>query len=261
MEVILYMKAVSERKQFPYRIPLFIFAVVAVFHVFLESQTPTDELYLFIGITFVIMSLAVSASCFVVSKIYGYSRIFGMSYLILGVGYFFAFVGEMSFVYYVDLLGQESSPLVGEISFLILYVLILTHLTINIRYFADHLYSYQKILLVLIPIVMVLAYSYLVLDTGNVDYSELPYSLVAVLLSSLTVSFAVVGFTLFKQTALMIAWFLLLIGMFVGMVGDIANYYLVALGDFSSISNYSTTFWIASNAIMIYALYRHQKAI
>jgi len=253
------MKTISEKVQFPYRIPLVIFGVVLAFHMFLESQKPTDELYLLIGIILVGMSLVVAASCFAISKIYGYSRIFGISYLILGIGYFFSFVGELSFVYYVDIL-EESSPVLGEISFLVLYFLILTHLTINIRYFADGLRFFQKILLVVIPIVMVLIYSYLVFNTGNVDYSELPYSMLAISLSSLTVSFAVVGFTLFKQTALMIAWSLLLIGMFVGTVGDIANYYLVALGDFS-ISNYSTTFWIASNAIMIYALYRHQKAI
>ena len=114
------MKVVSEKIQFPYRIPLVIFAVMVSFHVFLESQTPTDELYLTIGVLLVTMSLAVSVSCFVVSKIYGYSRIFGISYLILGVGYFFSFLGELSFVYYVDILNQESSPIVGEMSFLIL---------------------------------------------------------------------------------------------------------------------------------------------
>ena len=255
------MKAVSEKIQFPYIIPLIIFAVIIAFHMFLEYQTPTDELYLGIGILLVTMSLAVSVSCFIVSKIYGYSRIFGMSYLILGIGYFFSFLGELSFVYYVDILDQDSSLIIGEISFLILYVLILTHLIINIRYFADRLFSYQKILLSVIPVVMVLAYSYFVLDTGDVNYSELPYSLVAISLSSLTVSFAVVGFTLFKNSALIIAWFLLLIGMFVGTIGDIANYYLVALGDIESISNYSIILWVASNAIMIYALYRHQKAI
>ena len=255
------MKAVSEKIQFPYIIPLIIFAVMIAFHMFLEYQTPTDELYLGIGILLVTMSLAVSVSCFIVSKIYGYSRIFGMSYLILGIGYFFSFLGELSFVYYVDILNQDSSLIIGEISFLILYVLILTHLIINIRYFADRLFSYQKILLSVIPVVMILAYSYFVLDTGDVNYSELPYSLVAISLSSLTVSFAVVGFTLFKNSALIIAWFLLLIGMFVGTIGDIANYYLVALGDIESISNYSTILWVASNAIMIYALYRHQKAI
>ena len=255
------MKAISEKIQFPYIIPLIIFAAMIAFHMFLEYQTPTDELYLGIGVLLVTMSLAVSVSCFIVSKIYGYSRIFGMSYLILGIGYFFSFLGELSFVYYVDILNQDSSLIIGEISFLILYVLILTHLIINIRYFADRLFSYQKILLSVIPVVMVLAYSYFVLDTGDVNYSELPYSLVAISLSSLTVSFAVVGFTLFKNSTLIIAWFLLLIGMFVGTVGDIANYYLVALGDIESISNYSTILWVASNAIMIYALYRHQKAI
>ncbi|WP_316504191.1 hypothetical protein [Nitrosopumilus sp.] len=184
-----------------------------------------------------------------------------MSYLILGVGYFFAFVGEISFVYFVDILGEESSPILSEISFLILYVLILIHLAINIRYFADRLVLYQKVLLGVIPIAMILTYSFLLFDTGNVDDFELPYSLVAISLSSLTVSFAVVGFTLFKQTALMIAWFLLLVGMFAGSVGDIANYYLVAIGDFNSISNYSTTLWITSNAIVIYALYRHQRTV
>ena len=255
------MKTVSEKIQFPYKVPLVIVMAMGTFHIFLESQSPTDELYLGIGVLLVTMSLAVSISCFVVSKIYGYSRIFGISYLILGIGYFFSFLGELSFVYYVDLIGEESPPILSEISFLILYVLILTHMTINIRYFADHLFSYQKILLAVIPIVLVLSYAYLVLDTGDVDYSEFPYSLVAILLSSLTVSFAVVGLTLFKKSALIIAWFLLLTGMFVGTIGDIANYYLVALGDFSSISNYSTTLWVASNTIMIYALYRHQKTV
>lgn len=121
------MKAVSEKIQFPYIIPLIIFAVMIAFHMFLEYQTPTDELYLGIGVLLVTMSLAVSVSCFIVSKIYGYSRIFGMSYLILGIGYFFSFLGELSFVYYVDILNQDSSLIIGEISFLILYVLILTH--------------------------------------------------------------------------------------------------------------------------------------
>ena len=255
------MKTVSEKIRFPYRIPLVIVIVMVVFHLFLESQSPTDELYLGIGVLLITTSLAVSASCFAVSKIYGYSRIFGMSYLILGVGYFFSFLGELSFVYYVDLLGEDSAPILGETSFLILYVMILIHMAINIRYFADRLLPYQKILLFAIPVVMILSYTYLVFETGDVDYSELPYSFMAVLLSSLTVSFAVIGFTLFKKSALVIAWFLLLTGMFSGTVGDMANYYLVALGDFDSISNYSTTLWIASNAIMVYALYRHQKTI
>lgn len=255
------MKAVSEKIQFPYRIPLVIAVVMTVFHLFLESQNPTDELYLGIGILLITTSLAVSVSCFAVSKIYGYSRIFGMSYLILGAGYFFSFLGELSFVYYVDLLGEESAPVLGEMSFLILYVMILIHMAINIRYFADRLLPYQKILSFAIPAAMILSYAYLVFDAGNVDYFELPYSFAAVSLSSLTVSFAVVGFTLFKKSALVIAWFLLLTGMFSGAVGDMANYYLVASGDIASISNYSTTLWIASNAIMVYALYRHQKTI
>ncbi len=255
------MKAVSEKIQFPYVIPLVIVLMMGAFHVFLESQTPTDDLYFGIGVLLIVTPLASSASCFVVSKIYGYSRIFGLSYLILGAGFLFTFLGELTFVYYVDLLGEESPPIIAEVSFLIQYVLMLTHMAINIRYFADRLLPYQKVLLAVIPIVMILSYSVLVLGTGDVDYLEFPYTLVAITFSSLTVSFAVVGFTLFKKSKLIIAWLFLLIGMFSGAAGDMANYYLVALGDFYTISNYSTTLWVASYAIIIYSLYRHQKAI
>jgi hypothetical protein len=170
-------------------------------------------------------------------------------------------LGEITYVYYVDLQGGESPPIIAEVSFLIQYVLMLTHMTINIRYFADRLLPYQKVLIVVIPVVMVLSYSVLVLGSDDVDYLEFPYAFVAISLSSLTVSFAVVGFTLFKKSKLIIAWFFLLIGVFVASVGDIANYYLVALGDFYTISNYSTTLWVASYAIIIYSMYRHQKAI
>ena len=255
------MTIISENIQFPYKIPLVIFGVMIVFHIFLESQSPTNELYLVIGVLLIAISLAVSISCFVVSRIYGYSRIFGISYLILGVGYFFSFLGELSFVYYVDILHQESSPILGDVSFLIHYALILSHLIINIRYFAISLFSYQKILILLISAAIILSYFYLIFDTGEIDFSQLPYSLIVISLSSLTVSFAVVGITLFKKSTLGIAWFLLLIGLFSGTIGDIANYYLVALGDFDTLSNYSATLWITSNVVIIYALYRHQKTV
>ncbi len=255
------MKAVSEKIQFPYVVPVLMVVTMSIFHVFLESQTPTDDLYFGTGILLTVTPLAAAASCFVVSKIYSYSRIFGMSYMILGTGFLFTFLGELTFVYYVDLLGEESPPIIAEVSFLIQYVLMLTHMAINIRYFADRLLPYQKALLIVIPIAMVLLYSILVLSTGNVNYLEFPYALVAVTFASLTVSFAVTGFTLFKKSKLIIAWFFLLIGMFAGAAGDIANYYLVALGDFYTISNYSTTLWVTSYAIIIYSLYKHQKAI
>ncbi|WP_316504192.1 hypothetical protein [Nitrosopumilus sp.] len=66
------MKVVSEKIQFPYRIPVIIFAVMIAFHAFLEFQKPSDELYLTIGMVFVLMALTVLVSCFAISKIYGF---------------------------------------------------------------------------------------------------------------------------------------------------------------------------------------------
>ena len=64
-----------------------IFAVSVGFYV-TSLFTDSLDLSLITRIGIVLTPLAVSASCFLLSKNYGNSKIFGKSYLLLGLGFF-----------------------------------------------------------------------------------------------------------------------------------------------------------------------------
>ncbi len=220
----------------------------------------------------IIFPLGVSVYSFIISKIYGGSKVFGRSYFALGLGYFATFLTEILYVYFYDISGQDV-PVIADYFLFSFYLLLLAHLIINIRYFAERLETFQKVTIVLVPVIFVLGYSLLVfsnpLDDGSIelsiprglfeDVSYFYYSLIFVFLSSLTMGFVIVGFSLFRQTVLFSSWLLLLVGISVATIGDLVYHYVQIL-DGSWVENV-TSLWIASSMIMIYALYKHQKSI
>ena len=212
----------------------------------------------FVGLLIVTFPLAVSISSFVVARIYRGSKVFGRSYFALGLGYFAIFVAELHYVYYLDISNQPV-PAIADYLIIAFYPLALVHLIINIRYFSERLQNSQKISLVLIPSIIILVYSLLVAANQIDDISYFFYTLIFVALTSITLGFAVVGISLFRQTAMFNAWLLLLVGILLGTIGDVIYYYGDIVG-LNWVEN-NATLWIASNAIMIYALYRHQKSI
>ena len=206
----------------------------------------------------IIFPLGVSVYSFAISKIYGGSKVFGRSYFALGLGYFATFLTETLYVYFYDISGQDV-PVIADYFLISFYLLVLIHLIVNIRYFAERLETFQKATIVLVPVIFVLIYSLLVFSNPLDDTSYFYYSLIFVFLSSLTMGFVIVGFSLFRQTVLFSAWLLLLVGISVGTIGDLVYHYVQIL-DGSWVDNV-TSLWIASNMIMIYALYKHQKSI
>ena len=115
------------------------------------------------------------------------------------------------------------------------------------------------IILILVPGLLILIYSLFVFSNQIDDISYFYYTLIFVSLTSLTLGFVIVGFSIFRKTVLFSAWLLLLVGIFLGTIGDIVYYYVQIFGG-SWVDNISSL-WIASNMIMIYALYKHQKSI
>ena len=261
----------NEIKNF-YKPLIFIFLCTATLQLGLTFQTKFFESNLIPHFLIILFPLAVSVYSFVISRLYGGSKVFGRSYFAFGLGYFLIFLTELLYVYYYDISGQDV-PEIADYFLMTSYFLLLTHLIINIRYFSENLSTTQKAVIILTPAIIVPVYSLLVL--GNVldsDYAEaeIPYgllgnvsyyyySVILVFLSSLTMGFAIVGFSLFRQTVLFTSWLLILVGISVSTIGDLVYHYVEILGGnwFESV----TTLWIASNMIMLYALYRHQRAI
>ena len=206
----------------------------------------------------ILLPLSVSIYSFIVSKLYGGSKVFGLSFFVLGVGFFSTFVAESLYIYSLDILGHDESPLADYFLFAY-YPLAITHLIINIRYFAEKISIFQKTTIVLVPIILTVFYTLLVFSNPVDDVSYFYLSLVFVIIATLQLGFVIVGFTLFRTTVLFSTWLLLLLGIFVGTIGDIVYYYVEIIGG-DWISN-ASALWIGSNLIILYALYKHQKAI
>lgn len=240
----------------PYLALLIVAAVGAALVAGLEMRTSSIESSLPFLVVVVVAPLIVSVSCFVVWRMYGGSRIFGRSYLFLGLGFLCNSVVEVLYVYFLDLNGKEVPPFT-DLLLVAFYLFLVWHLVINIRYFSEHLTLRQKMMPVLATLMTVVGYLWIL---GMADGVEFGYDVVNVALSGLTAGLAAVGFTIFKRTALMTAWLFLLMGIIIGTAGDIMYNYFDALGG-EFLENHSLALWITSNMIIIYAMYRHLRSM
>lgn len=241
-----------------YKFLFLILVGIIAFQVGLDIHPEFFESNLIPNFLIVAFPLGVSISSFIISRIYGGSKIFGLSYFALGLGFFATFVAELLYVYYLDISNQEV-PIIADYFLFSFYPFALIHIIINIRYFTERLGNLQKIILILVPGLLILIYSLFVFSNQIDDISYFYYTLIFVSLTSLTLGFVIVGFSIFRKTVLFSAWLLLLVGIFLGTIGDIVYYYVQIFGG-SWVDNISSL-WIASNMIMIYALYKHQKSI
>ena len=214
-----------------------------------------------IRLSIVLAPLPVAAFCLVTARHYGNSRVFGRSFLVLGASYAAVFAGEVIFFHFVDAHGLAQFARVGEALFLCAYALLVIHITINVRYFADGFTVRQKWMLALVPALIVLAYSAMFLH--NVNYAPAGlfyYNLAFVGASSVVLALTLLAFSVFVGTAMTPAWRALLAGIAVGTVGDLAYNYAYTL-DAYEFGDVSGPLWNASHAIVIYALYLHRRSI
>ena len=187
------MSTLTQELKKSYKVPIIIFLFTVILTVGLKSRIGVFETSIIFDLLIVILPLAVAISSFIVSRMYENSKVFGRSYFILSAGFFSTFLGELLYFLYYGILDEELVDMF-DFFFLASSLCYLFHMTINIRYFAKRIEPSQKVLLVLIPAVMVLGYSYLVYDNGHDLDSDFYFNLLFVLFSSATLGFVIVGF-------------------------------------------------------------------
>lgn len=237
-----------------YKIP----AVILVAGVGIYLAGTVADTTMFTRVTLVAAPAAVSISCFLTSKVYGHSRVFGRSCMLLGTGYAVTFAGEMAYFYYVDHLRLAEYAALGDALIFSGYPFMMAHIVVNVRYFVERLGAVQKLLLAGIPGFVLAGYCLVLIGThvGDSAYYYIPF----VFSSSILLGLAAVAFSTFRQTILISAWFVLLVGITLGTMGDILYNYASTLGAYS-FGDFSNALWIASSLIMIYALHKHRKSI
>ncbi len=199
----------------------------------------------------------------IVAKRYHGSEMLGKAYLFLGLGFFAWFIGDLGYYYQQFVLFTDPWPSPFDIGFLANYVFAILHLALNTRFFKPKWNKSMKAVLVGIPIVAVTSFTLIAYDAWG-EYDELLFDLVYsnlfVIGISVTLAFAVVGASVFRHSVLKETWLLLALGIFLWTVGDSVYTYLETIEAFTH-NHPINSAWTASFMLIIYALYKHMKAV
>ncbi len=215
--------------------------------------------------------LACGIASILVARKYRGSAMFTKAYLYLGIGFFLWFIGDVIYYYYGLVLDIYPYPSPGDFFFAVNYIFAIAHLYLNTRYFRKEWNIGLKAIIVGIPIIAVISFSLFAYYTWGeyVDGDEytqddlvfdLAYGNIFVVGVSLLFAFAVVGMLVFRESALKEVWLLLASGILLWAVADTIFTYLETTEEFTH-DHPVNTLWFASFMLIIYALYKHHKAL
>ncbi len=202
------------------------------------------------------------SSVFVAIKYRG-SEMLGKAYLFLGLGFFSWFIGDLGYYYEQFVLGKDPWPSAFDFGFLINYVFAIMHLYLNTRFFKPKWTKEMKAVVIIIPTVALVSYNLVAYTTWG-EYDELAFDMffssLYVLGISVTLAFAIIGASVFRHSVLKETWLLLAIGIFFWAVADTIYVYLESVEAFTH-NHPINSLWSVAFMIIIYALYKHHKAL
>ena len=198
----------------------------------------------------------VAICCIAMVCVYRGSRVFGRSFLLLGLAYSAVFAGEALYFFHLDPLSvQGMGVIIAEVLFLTSYPLFASHVAVNMRYIVGPIGRW-----VLLPVALsaavVTGYTAMV----GLTASDLYLNAAFVAISSALLGYTAVAFVMFRKTALSSPWTLLLIGITLGTIGDIMYRYAYSVGQYD-FGDPSTGLWATSYMVVVYALYRHYRSM
>ena len=168
---------------------------------------------------------------------------------------------ETIYNYYWIILDVEPYPSIADVFFIGFYAFAGYHLVKNVKYFKkDTLSWFSKLGVVAIAAAMTIGFGLFTLDYFYEDAEVYLWSMGYVGSSAVLLALAIIAATIFRNSVLGVAWFMLVIGIFLYAVADLWYYYLEEIGEFS-ITSPVNTLWVVSNMFMIYALIVHKKTI
>lgn len=208
----------------------------------------------------IVFSGGVAVTAFIVSK-QNETGILRKAYLFLGFGFTSYVIAELLYYSFELFLDIEPYPSVADIFFFALYPLTLGHLLFNIQFFHSGYTKLQKIWVPAIPIFAIIVYVVISLGVPDAEMNfDFYYGLIFVSAAAATLSFTVVGASIFKQGTLGAVWLLLALGLMFNAAGDIWYYHLEIFGEYFD-AHPVTIVWYVANMFIIYALIKHLKTI
>ena len=243
-----------------FKIIIIIIALTIGYHFYI-SVVPEDPLVLeFSDLSYGIGALACGIMSVIISRRYKGSAIFTKTYLVLGIGFIFLFLGDQIFNYYEIVLQEDTYPSLGDIFFLTFHPFAAYHLIVNIKYFMKKVELSTILGQILFPISIVFVYAFLSFDEMDGFSLEYYVSIYYVISSSVILSLSLLGLSVFQKSVLGVVWLLLALGLFVIMIAD-DWYYYIELDESYDSNHPVNTLWILGFMTIFYALYKHRQVI
>jgi hypothetical protein len=202
----------------------------------------------------------VALFAFIVSK-QNQTGILAKSYFALGLGFSSYVIAELLYYSMEELFGIEPYPSIADVFFFAVYPFTLIHLLLNIRFFHSGFSIFQKICIILIPVVSLFIYVVLSITVPDAELGfDFYYGFIFVIGASITLSFSIVGAVIFKEGVLGVVWLLLVIGLMINASGDVWYYHLEIFSEYYD-AHPVTVVWFVANLFIGYALIKHLKII
>jgi hypothetical protein len=248
------------REPINFKIIAGICIVAAAYQAYLFVDPTTDEIEL-VDFTYSLGAVACGIASLFVAKHYWGSTVLARAYVALGIAFLALFVGDMIYNYYNLVLNEDPYPSPADFFFVVFGVFAVTHLIINIHYFKRTFSVLTTIWLVTLPMAVIVTYSYfgfaqLQGETPFVFF----YGMVFVISTTVILAFAILGASIFRHSALRTTWLLLAVGIFIYTLADVW-YYHIELFDLYDGNHPTNTLWVLSFMVVLYALYKHTKAL
>jgi len=239
---------------------LIIISVLGIAYQIYISEFVDEEEISFADFSYGISGLSVGITALFVAKRYSGSPVFGKTYFALAIGFMLLFVGDLVYNYYVIVLDEDPYPSIAEAFWYAFYIFVGYHLVKNIKYFKKDLGLFPKLGVPALAAVLVVGFGLLTIETLEEDPLVWLTSEIYVVASATLFSLAILGLTVFRNSVLGIAWFMLVIGIFLYSFADVWYYYLEEVEEYSIVHPVNTL-WVISNIFMVYSLYKHKKII
>lgn len=243
-----------------YKVLLLIAALAVIYQTFNYMLPETEGELSPIDIVFTMSIATCAVASFIVSKRYDHSAVFGQAYLALGIAFTAYAIGDIIYNFQTTVLKIDPYPSIADIFFFAQYPFIIFHLIRNIKFFRRKINKVTKIWLAAIPVALVLLYSYFTFQHEGYSLFDYYYGLPFVAASATSLSFAVLGIQVFRQSLLANVWSLLAVGIFLNTLGDMNYYYLEIFGLYTR-THFVNVLWFVAPLIITYSLYRHYKII
>ena len=239
---------------------LIIVAVVAIANQWYIIEFPDDEELTIATFSFSISAIPAGIAAFIVGRRYSSSEVFGITYIALGIAFFVATVGDLTYIYYGWFTEEVPYPSLADVFFLLYYPFVGYHLVRNINYIKKDLKWSSKFGAVLLSATIVGIFVYMSIDMIEEEPFDFYFGLIFVSASASIFSLALLGATVFRHSILGSAWLLLAGALFIFTVADVWYYYLEIIGGYTG-AHFVNTLWVLSNVGIVYALYKHKKTI